>query len=318
MQKIGLQVVHVPVMVAEVLTALRICSHGKYVDATYGRGGHSQTILDKLCPKGKLFAFDCDEQAIEAARRKYQSDQRFVPIHARFSCLQEKLSPYSPDNDISGIIADLGVSSPQLETPERGFSFIKDGPLDMRMDPNSGIPAHEWIRTATERDITKIIQSLGEERFARRISRAIVRQRVTSPIRTTKQLADLVSNCVPRREPGKHPATRTFLAIRMHVNRELQELAAFLPQCVNLLKRGGRLVIISFHSIEDRIVKNFMREASIGAPGPDYLPFNKSDFRPTLKIIGKVLRPDAREIEQNRRARSAVMRVAERVQEQHA
>ncbi len=309
---------HDAVMRDAAIDALSIDPSGTYVDSTYGRGGHSLGILDHLSSAGKLYAFDCDTAAIAVAHRKHCNDPRFEAIHARFSRIGEELRSRQPETQLSGVIADLGVSSPQLDQPDRGFSFMKNGPLDMRMDTSESVSASSWLETVNERQLSETLSKMGGERFARRIAHRIVEHRAVSPIQSTGELARLIADCVPNKEKDKHPATRTFLAIRMHVNRELEELAAFLPQCVSLLKRGGRLVVITFHSVEDRLVKNFMRDASIGAPGPQGIPFRRSEFHPTLKIVGKPLGPDENEVDRNRRARSAVMRVAERIGVGHA
>ena len=309
---------HTPVMTQEVIQSLQIESNGIYADATYGRGGHSSAILNHLDEKGHLFAFDCDSAAIRSAQKEHQNDSRIEAIHARFSQITLEIRRRSPEMQLSGIVADLGVSSPQLDNAERGFSFSNEGKLDMRFDQSVGTPASDWLHSANENEIAQTLATLGEERYARRIARAIIVQRARKKIASTRELSDLISGCVPSREKNKHPATRTFLAIRIHINRELQELTEFLPQCVQLLKKGGRLVVISFHSTEDRIVKRFMRDASIGSPGPQGLPFRSSEFRPTLKLIGKILKPTRLEVERNRRARSAVMRVAERIGESNA
>ena len=305
---------HSAVMPQAVISALSIDPDGIYVDSTYGRGGHSSEILARLSASGKLYAFDCDAAAIEVARRAHRDDLRFEAVHAQFSTIGNALRSRQPDIRLAGVVADLGVSSPQLDQEERGFSFYRDGPLDMRMDRGgNSLSAAEWLNSVSEKHLSHALSALGGERYARRIARTIVERRAESPLTSTRELAELVSECVPTREADKHPATRTFLAIRMHINRELEELSAFLPQCVDLLKRGGRLVVITFHSIEDRLVKRFMREASVGAPGPQQIPFRVSEFRPTLKVIGRPQRPDALEVDRNRRARSAVMRVAERI-----
>lgn len=310
---------HNAVMLEAVIGALSIDPDGIYVDSTYGRGGHSSEILSRLSGSGRLYAFDCDADAIEVARRTYSSDSRFEAIHARFSTIGEALRTRQPQIGLAGVVADLGVSSPQLDQPERGFSIYRDGPLDMRMNQTgNSVSAADWLQTVTEKKLSYALSVLGGERYARRIARTIVERRSESPLKSTRELAELVSDCVPTREDDKHPATRTFLAIRMHINRELEELSTFLPQCVELLKRGGRLVVITFHSMEDRLVKRFMREASVGAPGPQQIPFRNSEFRPTLKIIGRPQRPDSLEVNRNRRARSAVMRVAERIDDNNA
>ncbi len=304
---------HDAVLTPAVINALAIDPGGIYVDSTYGRGGHSSAILNHLNATGKLYAFDCDPTAITVALDQHGDDPRFESIHARFSTIGTQLSSRHPGVRLSGVVADLGVSSPQLDQPARGFSFQQDGPLDMRMNADESVSAADWLATVSERTLSETLGTLGGERFARRIARAIVQRRTHAPLRTTRDLAQLVAACVPTREPDKHPATRTFLAIRMYINRELEELSDFLPQCVELLKQGGRLVVISFHSAEDRVVKRFMQTAAVGAPGPQQIPFRSSDFQPTLKIVGRPQRPDAAEVKRNRRARSAVLRVAERI-----
>ncbi len=309
---------HQAVMSQAAVDSLSIDPAGIYVDSTYGRGGHSAEILDRLSNSGRLYAFDRDSAAIVAAEEMHGADPRFEAIHARFSKIGSELRARQPEIRLSGVIADLGVSSPQLDQAQRGFSFLKDGPLDMRMDSDDPVSAADWLETVSERQLSDTLSTLGGERFARRIARRIVERRRTSPLKSTRELAQLVADCVPNREPDKHPATRVFLALRMQVNRETAELVEFLPQCVGLLKRGGRLVVITFHSVEDRLVKRFMREAAIGAPGPQQIPFQNSEFKPTLKIVGRPQRPDAIEIDRNRRARSAVMRVAERTGGSHA
>ena len=304
---------HIPVMLEDAVRSLVVNSQGTYVDTTYGLGGHSHEILGKLDAHGRLYAFDRDAESIDVAQARHGSDNRFEFVYARFSEIGVELRRRLPDIHISGIIADLGVSSPQLDNAVRGFSFLNDGPLDMRMNPQEGEPASAWLHAVSEKALSGVLRSLGEEKFARRIARRIVEIRSKAPINSTGELAQIVADCIPTREKNKHPATRTFLAIRMHINHELEELNKFLPQCVELLKRGGRLVVITFHSVEDRIVKRFMREASIGSPGPEGVPFRQADYSPTLRIIGKPLQPDAAEVNRNRRSRSAVMRVAERI-----
>ena len=304
---------HIPVMSEDAVRSLVVSSQGTYVDATYGLGGHSHEILGKLNAHGRLYAFDRDAESIDVAQARHGNDNRFEFVHARFSEIGVELRRRLPDIQVSGIIADLGVSSPQLDNAVRGFSFLNDGPLDMRMNPQEGEPASAWLHAVSEKALSGVLRSLGEEKFARRIARRIVEFRSKAPINSTGELAQIVADCIPTREKNKHPATRTFLAIRMHINHEFEELNKFLPQCVELLKRGGRLVVITFHSVEDRIVKRFMREASIGSPGPEGVPFRQADYSPTLRIIGKPLQPDSAEVNRNRRSRSAVMRVAERI-----
>ena len=309
---------HKPVMANQVIDALNIISDSTYVDATYGRGGHSRLILRKLGSKGRLYAIDCDQDAVKAARQEHVSDSRVLAIHARFSNVQKVLRQQAPDVEVAGIVADLGVSSPQLDNASRGFSFDNDGPLDMRMNTDEDESAADWLRRVDQKDLEKVLRELGEERYAKRIAQAVVNIRTKRPLETTGELASLVSECVPTQEPGKHPATRTFRAIRMHINREIRELSLFLPQCLELLKLQGRLAVITFHSIEDRIVKRFMKSASIGAPGPQGVPFRQAEFRPTIRIIGRALRPNLEEINTNRRARSAILRVAEKIGDVHA
>ncbi len=304
---------HLPVMLESAVHALIQEEAGVYIDATYGRGGHCDAILKRLPGGAQVVAFDRDREAIASAPQAHLDDPRLTLIRARFSEIEIELQRCFGNLRVNGIIADLGVSSPQLDCPQRGFSFVHDGPLDMRMDQDFGSPASHWLAQVSESALAEVLRTCGEERYARRIARRVVTARMHSPIRTTRQLADLVCASVPRREPGKHPATRTFLALRININQELQELKKFLPQCVELLKCGGRLVVITFHSLEDRIVKRFMREASIGAPGPQAVPFRSQDFRPTLQIIGRPQRPSASEITSNSRSRSAIMRVAERI-----
>ncbi|MDE0309289.1 MAG: 16S rRNA (cytosine(1402)-N(4))-methyltransferase RsmH [Acidiferrobacterales bacterium] len=306
---------HVPVLLPQVIDALSVSLNrdGIFVDATYGRGGHSEAILDLLNDTGRLFVLDRDPSAVDEARRKHQRDNRVTVIHANFSEISTELRNLLPQIKVDGILADLGVSSPQLDESHRGFSFSKDGPLDLRMNQTDGVSASVWLSTVSERELSHVLKSLGDERFARRIARKIIESRQAHPIRSTGQLSKLVADCVPATEPHKHPATRTFLAIRMHINRELEELESFLPKCLQLLRQGGRLVLISFQSAEHRIIKRFLKQQSIGSPGPREIPFRQSEFRPTVKVIGKPIGTDRDEVRINRRARSAVMRVAERI-----
>lgn len=306
---------HVPVLLPQVIDALAVDLNrqGTFVDATYGRGGHSQAILERLGQQGRLFVLDRDATAVAQARAKHDDDGRVTVVHAKFSRIATELRDRVPEVNVNGIVADLGVSSPQLDQQHRGFSFLKDGPLDLRMDQNDGIPASTWLRKVSERDLAHVLRTLGDERFARRIARRIVESRSSNPIRSTTQLSRLVADCVPVVEPQKHPATRTFLAIRMYINQELEELGQFLPRCLELLRHGGRLAVISFQSAEHRIIKRFFKEQSIGAPGPHNIPFRKSEFRPTVRLIGKPIIPDDAEIRFNRRSRSAVLRAVERI-----
>ncbi len=306
---------HVPVLLEEALQALQLKDDGVYVDATYGRGGHAQEILKRLGTHGQLLMFDRDPQACEDARRKFGADARAKITQGPFSLLARTIDSFGLAGKINGIIFDLGVSSPQLDDARRGFSFRAEGNLDMRMDPCTGESAAEWINRAEENEIARIIHEYGEERFARRIARAIVNEREVEPITTTRRLAEIVSRAVPTREKNKDPATRTFQAIRIHINRELEELRETLPQAVRLLAAGGRLVVISFHSLEDRMVKHFLRTETRGDDLPPDLPVRHDRFRPRLNTIGKAIRAGEAEANRNPRARSAVMRVAERTTE---
>ena len=306
---------HLPVMYAEVLQQLAIKQDGIYLDCTFGRGGHSQGILNLLGPGGQLLAVDRDSDAINSDYAQVMlTDQRFKLKHSCFSELESIVKNASLAGKIDGILLDLGVSSPQLDNPERGFSFLRDGPLDMRMDGNAGVSAEQWLASVDEKDLVKVLFDYGEERFARRIARAIVEKRAQSPIKTTRQLTELIEDAVPVREKHKHPATRTFQAIRIEINRELDELKAVLQQSARVLRQGGLLVVISFHSLEDRIVKRFIRDESGAKYNPGRLPIKEVDIaKGILKRVGKALKAGKQEISQNPRARSAIMRVAERV-----
>jgi 16S rRNA (cytosine1402-N4)-methyltransferase len=302
---------HAPVLLDEALDALAVRPDGFYVDATFGRGGHTSAILARLGKQGKLLAIDRDPQAVVAAQALLGTDPRAGVVRAPFSRLAEVVDEAGRPAD--GILLDLGVSSPQLDDADRGFSFLRDGPLDMRMDPGSGESAAAWLGHAPEREIAAVISRLGEERFARRIAHAIVAARSEAPIVTTGRLAAVISQAVPTREPGKHPATRSFQALRIHVNRELEELEQVLPQAVDCLAPGGRLVVISFHSLEDRIVKRFMRRASQDDPAWAGLPVVPPAARARLRLVCRAVFPGADEVERNPRARSAVLRAAERI-----
>ena len=306
---------HLPVMFAEALQQLAIKKDGIYLDCTFGRGGHSQGILDELDESGRLLALDRDADAVHSEYAQAMlKDQRFILVHNCFSELESILVTAGLAGKIDGVLMDLGVSSPQLDNPERGFSFLRDGPLDMRMDGSSGISAAQWLANVDEQVLAKVLFEYGEERFARRIARAVVDTRTQTPITTTRQLAQLIEDAVPVREKHKHPATRTFQAIRIEINKELEELNDVLRQSVRVLKPGGRLVVISFHSLEDRIVKRFIRNESGAKYNPGKLPIKEADFaKGCLKKIGKALKAGKQEIALNPRARSAIMRVAERV-----
>ncbi len=301
---------HLPVLASEAIGALAINPDGVYVDGTFGRGGHSRLMLEKLSDRGRLIALDRDPAAIEAGRAIV--DARLTLVRAPFSRLAEVLDELGVDK-VDGILLDIGVSSPQLDEAGRGFSFRLEGPLDMRMDPDSGISAADWVAQAEEDEMVEVIRRYGEERFARQIAHAIAAARKISPIRTTSELAQIVAGAVRKREPGQHPATRTFQAIRIFLNRELEELEAVLPVCVQRLKPGGRLAVISFHSLEDRIVKRFMRDEERGPELPRGLPVRAADIAPgRLKRVGKAMRASGEETDMNPRARSAVLRAAER------
>ncbi len=309
---------HITVLLREAVDALAVKSDGIYVDGTFGRGGHSRLILSRLGENGRLIAFDKDQAAV--ASGKQIDDKRFCIRHSDFSQMCWMLQELRVDH-VDGVLLDLGVSSPQLEEASRGFSFRSDGPLDMRMNTNQGQTAAQWLASVSESCLAEVIRDYGEERFARQVAKAVVMARARQPIVTTHQLAEIVAAVVRSRQRQRgnkqHPATRTFQAIRIYINQELEALSLILPQCVKLLKTGGRLVVISFHSLEDRIVKRFMRAAVNPVKLPRGLPLRDRDVqqlsRQTLRLVGKAIRPDEKEVAANARARSAVMRVAERV-----
>ncbi|MFM0720760.1 16S rRNA (cytosine(1402)-N(4))-methyltransferase RsmH [Paraburkholderia strydomiana] len=310
----GNELQHRTVLLDEAVDALVTRADGVYVDGTFGRGGHSRLVLERLSESGRLIAFDKDPLAIATAQRI--ADPRFGIVHESFASLRTAIAECGVGR-VSGILLDLGISSPQIDDPERGFSFRADGPLDMRMDPTRGESAADWLARATVQELTEVIRDYGEERFAFQIAKALVARRAESdrlgPLVSTGELAQIVANVVKTREKGKDPATRTFQAIRIHINQELAELQVVLEAALSLLEQGGRLVVISFHSLEDRIVKRFM-QAHASAPAVDRrLPIRAVDLpSPPLKIIGRVFASDA-EVAANPRARSAVMRVAERI-----
>ncbi|MBU0689464.1 MAG: 16S rRNA (cytosine(1402)-N(4))-methyltransferase RsmH [Gammaproteobacteria bacterium] len=302
---------HATVLLSEAVEALQVKPDGIYVDGTFGRGGHSRLILAQLGEQGRLIALDKDLVAIEAGRAI--QDSRFTLVHRGFEQLAQVLQELGVDK-VDGVLLDLGVSSPQLDDEQRGFSFRFDAPLDMRMDTSSGQTAAEWLASVEEKELAEVIRDYGEERFARQIARTIVAARQERAIETTKQLSDIVAQCVRTREPGKNPATRTFQAIRIHLNRELEELENILPQCVEQLKEGGRMSIISFHSLEDRIVKRFMRDMAQGDKVPKFVPIRAVDVpQGKIKLVGKPVFASEAELAVNPRARSAVLRVAERL-----
>jgi len=301
----------VPVLAQEAVAALAIRPEGVYVDATFGRGGHSRLILAQLGARGRLVALDRDPDAIDVGRTL--KDARLTLVQSTFSRLGAVLDELGVVQ-ANGILLDIGVSSPQLDDATRGFSFRFDATLDMRMDPGSGLSAADWLATADEKEISEVIRTYGEERFAKSIARAIVAVRQKEAVRSIGQLANLIAATVKRREPGQHPATRSFQAIRIYLNRELEELSNVLPQCVDRLHPGGRLAVISFHSLEDRIVKRFMRDESEGEQAPRRLPIPAAMLKPgRLRRVGRAQRASDAEVAANPRARSAVLRVAERV-----
>lgn len=304
---------HRPVLLREAMEGLLLHPGGFVVDCTFGRGGHARAILDCLGSEGRVLALDRDPQAIASAEaEELLRDSRFTLEQGCFSRLREFVERHGWVGRVSGVLMDLGVSSPQLDDPERGFSFLRDGLLDMRMDTSQGITAARWLAELSENDLARVLRDFGEERYARRIAQAIVLARREKPLLTTGDLADTIERAMPFREKGKHPATRSFQAIRIFINRELEELDQGLKQAVQILGAGGRLVVISFHSLEDRIVKRFMRDEERGeAPGPRLLPEPVRNGR--LRRIGKAVHASREEIIENPRARSAVLRVAERI-----
>lgn len=306
---------HLPVLYKESLQELNIQPNGHYVDCTFGRGGHSQGILAQLGEKGRLLAFDRDLDAINSTLAKTMNkDSRFTLHHGCFSDLETVVTKHGWLGKVNGVLMDLGVSSPQLDDSSRGFSFLRDGPLDMRMDTSKGISAAEWLAQVDEQLLVSVLFEYGEERFARRIAKAIIEKRQNTQIKTTHDLARLIENVIPKREKNKHPATRSFQAIRIEINNELEEIKTGLQQAINVLSPKGKLVVISFHSLEDRIVKRFIRNESGRKFNPGRLPIKEADIEQgILKKMGKPVKATKLELQNNPRARSAVMRVAERV-----
>lgn len=302
---------HESVLLHEVLEHLVNDANGVYVDGTFGRGGHSGAVLEQLGADARLYGIDRDPQAVVVGEKLAQQDSRFHMVASRFDCLPKIVE--DAGELLSGILLDLGVSSPQLDDASRGFSFLRDGPLDMRMDPNSGISAAEWLAEAEQEDIANVLYRYGEERKSRWIAKRIVETRAQQPITTTKQLADLIAGVLGKGKPGKHPATRSFQAIRIYINQELAALENVLEQSIATLKPGGRLAVISFHSLEDRMVKLFMRDAAGRAPQPKGLPYVEQTVH--MRLLGKAIKAGKDELAVNVRARSAVLRVAERVAE---
>lgn len=304
---------HTPVLLEEVLEALAVREGGRYLDATFGRGGHTARILELAGTTGSVIAIDRDPEAIRAGRERFAADKRLSLVNSPFSQAAQVVKQMGTLGGFDGVLFDLGVSSPQLDVAARGFSFAHDGPLDMRMNNAAGFTAADWVARTPEFEIADVIRNYGEERFAKRIARAIVEARVQQPIVTTSQLAAIVAKANPAWEPGKHPATRTFQAIRIHVNKEFDEIRAALTECLGLMNDGARLCVISFHSLEDGIVKRFMQTHSQEDPVYAGLPEVPAHARPKLRRVGRVVHASEAEVARNPRARSAVMRVAERI-----
>jgi 16S rRNA (cytosine1402-N4)-methyltransferase len=304
---------HIPVLLHEALTGLRMRDHGIYLDCTFGRGGHSKAILEGLDQSGRVIGLDRDPSAVFVGKELGAADPRFQIMHTTFSALESALDQLGI-GQVHGILMDLGVSSPQLDDAARGFSFQTDGPLDMRMDPTHGESAAAWIARAEADEIANVLWIFGEERFSRRIARAIVEARLLEPIVTTLQLSRIIANAQPKRDPNKHPATRAFQAIRLFINGELAEVEQGLAAAVNRLEAGGRLVVISFHSLEDRLVKRALRDASRPPQGDPRMPLPETVTQPKLRLIGKVIKAGSDELSKNPRARSAVLRIAERTE----
>lgn len=306
---------HVSVLLDEAVQALAIQPAGRYLDGTFGRGGHSRAVLRLLGEEGRLLGFDKDPQAIAAGQALAVEDSRFEIVQRSFAELGDELVSRSWSGQVDGVLLDLGVSSPQLDDPERGFSFMQDGPLDMRMDPSRGQSAAAWIASASEADIAQVFKEFGEERFAKRMARAVVQRREVRPFERTGDLAKVLTEANPAWEKGKHPATRAFQGLRIYINRELSDLEQGLQAAYEQLAVGGRLVVISFHSLEDRIVKQFMRRLAKGEADqlPRDLPIRATVFEPSLRLLGKPVYAGEGELAANPRARSAVMRVAEKL-----
>jgi len=304
---------HVAVLREAVLEQLEVRDTGTYIDGTFGRGGHSAAILEQLGPDGRLLVADRDPQALQTAAELAATDSRVTAIAGSFGGIDAMAADHGVLGEVDGIVLDLGVSSPQLDDPERGFSFLRDGPLDMRMDPAAGMSAEEWLNTTAADEMARVIARYGEERAARRIARAICAARQEQRISRTRQLADLIEAVLPRRGKQKHPATRTFQAVRIHINNELGELQAFLDKVLTVLRVGGRLCVISFHSLEDRMVKRYLRDHSRVNPALAKLPVVPDGAQPDMALPAGAIRPDAAEVAANPRARSAVLRVGERI-----
>lgn len=306
---------HLPVLLNEAVSLLVKIPHGIYVDATFGRGNHTQAILNQLNSEGRLIAFDKDPEAVVYAKQHFSQDHRFSIFHASYARMQRVLNEADMLCKVNGILFDLGVSSPQLDNPDRGFSFAKTGKLDMRMDTSQGIDAMSWLANVSEKELADVLWQYGEEKFSRRIARAIIAARMRAPITTTAQLAEIVKHAMPKpiKFQEKHPATRSFQAIRIAINQELIELQQGLSQSLEALRVGGRLVVISFHSLEDRLVKQFIKQHEKGQELPRGLPVKATTFQSRLKAVGKPIKPGLEEVTINPRARSAILRIAEKL-----
>jgi 16S rRNA (cytosine1402-N4)-methyltransferase len=310
----GAEFSHAPVMHDEIMQHFDVRPDGVYIDGTYGRGGHAKSILSRLGSSGRLIVMDKDPEAVKAAREALGNDTRVTIFHDDYANMAETLESVELNQQVDGVLLDLGVSSPQLDDASRGFSFQKNGPLDMRMNPMQGESAADWLRRAEEKEISTVLWELGEERYSRRIARKIVELRKIQDIDDTATLSALISACVPMPKNKKHPATRSFQAIRIHINQELAHIGQLLDSIFDILKIGGRLLVISFHSLEDRLVKRFFRKHSTPAKIPRGLPLRDSELTSTirLRVIGKAIKAGVEELSLNPRARSAVLRVAER------
>lgn len=304
---------HLPVLLKEAVEALAIQPSGIYIDGTFGRGGHTRSVLSQLSEQGRVLGLDKDPEAIAAGQQLAEQDPRFSIEQCSFADMKSVVYDRLWQNKVDGILLDIGVSSPQIDDAERGFSFQNDGPLDMRMNPDAGMSAAEWLAVAEMDEIASILKTLGEERFGKRIARAIVETREHTPITTTKQLAQLIDKASPVREKNKHPATRSFQAIRIHINNELGDLEQVLEQALDVLAVGGRLAVISFHSLEDRIVKRFFRDQARGDDLPSYFPVTADQLNPKVRLVGKAIKASKAELDVNPRARSAVLRIAEKL-----
>ena len=304
---------HITVLLNEAVEALVTDTSGFYVDGTFGRGGHSALVMQQLSADGRLLGIDKDLAAIATANARFATDSRFAIAHGSFAELTQLVDMRGMTGKVAGVLLDLGVSSPQLDEAERGFSFMNDGPLDMRMDQTRGQSAADWVNSASEDEITWVFKEYGEERFAKRMARAIIAERQKSPFTRTKHLAEVIKEANPAWEKGKHPATRAFQAIRIQVNNELTDLDSVLEQALTVLAPGGRLVVISFHSLEDRAVKRFIRRQELGDPVPKGLPIRDDQLNKRMRSLGKAIKASDEEVNANVRSRSAVMRVAEKL-----